>query len=622
MVRSFSASSIKTGDHQTYGGCKLRWFFKYVLKKPEPTTKSQEVGKQLHAQIEHYLKTGENVLGHLASAGRHMIPDPGPDLLVEYGFGGLEAGGLPFAGFIDVLDSRCENKGANDVLDTKDLPGTKQVTDWKTTGDLQYALRADQLKTDVQMISYAKYAVTEGAERVRLSHGYFQTNPKKPPKAIKITTMVDPAHVERHWGRIDRVAHELVQISRHAKDPVDVPYNTDSCTAYQKRNGEGGCPHREYCPRSQEAAFAKLFRTDTKEEIAMNEELAKKIAELEAEEAAVAASKTVWPVGFPEAVTFFTHDDSPGRKQSIVTRKGDSKDMRGFPTLKDAAASAFYQLRGRPVQFNFDGDGALKKLELTEAQQLVDLAVELGMPEVKQIALPLAKPVEAVKPLPPFVKPDGPKEVVRVPLVVEDVGLIPPDAPPYVRDVAVDAASLMTGDDEDVSANLSIVRQHDDEEVTAVERPPMPGNGEHKRGRGRPRKNDTVPTPPQVSSGFVAASPVSAVIAPSEATGGEYQPLQIYVDCYPVDKSWNDFAPELEKICEALAKQFGVVDIRCAPQDSELGYGKWKPILEIAIRKAQGKIPPRNYVLFTRTDERAQIAAMALRSVVVARGLG
>nr|WP_323395778.1 hypothetical protein [Myxococcus guangdongensis] len=47
-----------------------------MLRLPEPTTEAQQVGTEGHAQLEHFLSTGEDVLGAFATAGAHLLPTP------------------------------------------------------------------------------------------------------------------------------------------------------------------------------------------------------------------------------------------------------------------------------------------------------------------------------------------------------------------------------------------------------------------------------------------------------------------------------------------------------------------------------------------------------------------
>src|SRR5262245_20336800 len=86
-IRYLSVSSITAFDEKSFGGCERRWWYRYIAKVKEPPTKVQKLGTQVHAQIEHYLRTGEDVLGDLARSGARFLPRPGKDLYLEHAFG-------------------------------------------------------------------------------------------------------------------------------------------------------------------------------------------------------------------------------------------------------------------------------------------------------------------------------------------------------------------------------------------------------------------------------------------------------------------------------------------------------------------------------------------------------
>src|SRR5262245_55687907 len=160
----FSVSALEKADTRPgRGGCVRRWWYRYVGGKDQEErdahAEAKKRGEQLHAEVAHYLKTGENLLGSLALRGMHMIPEPGPDLLVEHAFGDLDgdlvsiardaviegrlleagailrearalsAAGVPLKGKVDVAHARGINKGGTDVGDTVDPPGTIELID-------------------------------------------------------------------------------------------------------------------------------------------------------------------------------------------------------------------------------------------------------------------------------------------------------------------------------------------------------------------------------------------------------------------------------------------------------------------------------------------------------------
>lgn len=143
-VRFLSVSSLEKGDSSKPTGCLRRWHYQYIGGIKEAQSDAMEKGERIHAEIAHYLTTGEKLLSGQVLAGLHMIPEPGPDLLVEHdivpelpnGKSGIEiaslrAAGVPLVGAIDLIHSRGINKGTEDIEHIYDPPGTIEVVDWK-----------------------------------------------------------------------------------------------------------------------------------------------------------------------------------------------------------------------------------------------------------------------------------------------------------------------------------------------------------------------------------------------------------------------------------------------------------------------------------------------------------
>ncbi|WP_246137347.1 PD-(D/E)XK nuclease family protein [Myxococcus llanfairpwllgwyngyllgogerychwyrndrobwllllantysiliogogogochensis] len=223
--------------------CPRAWYFAKVLRLPEPTTGAQQVGTEGHAQLEHYLSTGEDVLGAFAKAGAHLLPTPGPDLLVEQPLDGappLTAGGIPFTGFIDLVDAR---QLATD--------GVLRITDHKFTSNVaRNAATPEQLadantEPGLQMIGYAAWALSQverfpGLRELELEHLYYQTRGQR--LAVSVLASVPVEHVAREWRT--KVEPQVEQMKAHAQAAraADVPANYGpACTKY------GGCPFMAKC---------------------------------------------------------------------------------------------------------------------------------------------------------------------------------------------------------------------------------------------------------------------------------------------------------------------------------------------------------------------------------------
>lgn len=247
-LKRLSVSQVQTFDASQDGGCARKWYFEKVLGKKPPETKSQAIGTEVHRQIEHYLKTGEDVLGPIARSGKHFIPAPNPELIaVEVPFNGqLKAAGIPFVGSIDLVNA----SGA--YLDEQgelcDLgEGVVEVCDWKTSGDVaKWAKPGSALMRTVQMPGYGVFVsqVLPGIEKVRLSHATFQTKGAK--AAVKSTVLVPVEKLIERWTTVEGVVREMKDVA-HEKEIEKVPMNLSACSAF------GGCPHADICPRPKEA---------------------------------------------------------------------------------------------------------------------------------------------------------------------------------------------------------------------------------------------------------------------------------------------------------------------------------------------------------------------------------
>ena len=258
-LRYLSVSQVQTFDVEQDGGCPRKWHFDKVQGVKAPSTKAQDVGTEVHAQIEHYLKTGEDVLGPVARSGRHFIPASGSDLLVEAKFGprttlSLEAAGVPFVGFVDLLQARGEY--IDELGETRaEGHNVVEALDWKTSSNVErYAKAPSALMRTVQMPGYGELVRqnVEGVERVRLSHVTFQT--KGARLAKKSTVLVPVDAIAARWRKVEETVREMIHVARET-DVGKVPANAESCKSF------GGCPYRapNLCPRSQKDILRDAF---------------------------------------------------------------------------------------------------------------------------------------------------------------------------------------------------------------------------------------------------------------------------------------------------------------------------------------------------------------------------
>lgn len=261
-IKRLSVSQVQTFDPSQDGGCPRKWFAEKKLGRKPPATKAQVAGTEGHRQIEHYLKTGEDVLGPIVRAGKHFLPDPYIDghLAVETGAiaveqpftGELEASGVPFVGSIDLVNASGEYADEQGERRAQ-ADGEVEVVDWKTSRNVdRWAKPGSALIRTVQMPGYGTFIARAlpGVELVRLSHTTFQTEGR--PKAVKSTVLVPVEKILERWATVEGVVREMKDVARET-DIEKVPANWNACGAY------GGCPHRDICPRPVEVALRAAF---------------------------------------------------------------------------------------------------------------------------------------------------------------------------------------------------------------------------------------------------------------------------------------------------------------------------------------------------------------------------
>lgn len=264
-VVSTSVSALEKFD-SSQEGCELRWHLKEVQGWSEPQRNFNSAGDIAHEQLEHYLVTGENVLGKIPLAGFHLLPPPGPPLKVEWGLNRkphpprkpngkkvnyfpaheslLWAGGVPLIGFVDVEDPN-EYHVLPDGTWLHE-PLVVEILDHKTSSSAQYAKTPDGLLKTHQMSGYGKFIVErpeyEHIEAVRLSQNYYLTKPPPAgaPRAFKRTILVSRLQLEEAWYSTEAIVDRMKSVAGE-KDERRVSGNLAACGNY------GGCPHREHC---------------------------------------------------------------------------------------------------------------------------------------------------------------------------------------------------------------------------------------------------------------------------------------------------------------------------------------------------------------------------------------
>lgn len=227
---SISPSKVDTYDPVTTWGCPTRFFLKYVQERGEPEFAAGVVGTECHQQNEHYLKTGENVLGRITLPGKGIIDEYKPRVV------GVEVQ-MPQDYHIEGI--RISSRSKTDV---RLIDG---VVDWKTTSKLAYMKTTEQLRKNSQIIIYLHAGWSKGWFSAKLSalwgdHVYFLT--KGRPHAERVPALLDiDKHLVPGIENVRRLVREMKDVAKET-EAKKVPPNLNAC------NVGKGCPHRHYCP--------------------------------------------------------------------------------------------------------------------------------------------------------------------------------------------------------------------------------------------------------------------------------------------------------------------------------------------------------------------------------------
>lgn len=542
-------------------GCKLRFWYKYVQGRQEPAQTWHEVGNQVDAQLEHYLLTGEDVLGKIARAGKELLPAPGAELLLQWGLNdkprpkGVDgkwknffppeqslvfAAGIPLVGFADLFNGREEHLVPKDdyglEVELKFEANTPEVVDFKTSKSFIYAKKGAELIESTQMNGYGVFlgAIVPDAVAVRLSHNVFLSEGS--PKAIKRSVLVSMQQVRDRWRAVvDPIAEDMKSVAA-TKREQDVVGNLEACRSF------GGCPHQGYC--HQYKSQSKLGRL--------------KMGLLKGRQTPAPNGVAVAvPNGVPAAAALAPVNTTPWISPPVQTAPvvAQAPAVPGFIPAEQALQGQQYIVNNVPAMFLSAAQGKLSFLPVVNGNVGgTPILVEYGtmvFPLPSQAAAPQVVAATAPAPIAPRVERDAgaPPPVVLAP---------PPMLAPPVATAAAEA--------------------------------PAPAK------RGRKLKVEVVPS----------AAPVAPAAA-AVATG-----VQLYVNAVP-NGPFIDLAGYVAEAALALQEQFGVVDIRAAGNDSPLAYFRWRGMLAQVVK--EDPPPPGSYVAFTHGSELLEIAVEALAPI-------
>ena len=247
-----SASAIESFDDSSAFGCQRRWFFKSVLKVPEPPRDNLTLGTNLHTAIENFLIKGApgemkpevQRLFHAIKPEVIRVRDEG-FLALEHPIDFLMAPDVRIVGRIDVL--------------RKSGP-----LDWKTSSNVaQYAPTPYKLARSTQMLTYSWWQekVTFDGNTIgaptQVTHVYVQT--KGTPVTQRIDAVMTPTLLTEGISRVINIAREMkaAQSLPHSPEGAnDLRPDRSKCRA----NTKMPCPYLNICPVEKAAMSSALDR--------------------------------------------------------------------------------------------------------------------------------------------------------------------------------------------------------------------------------------------------------------------------------------------------------------------------------------------------------------------------
>ena len=231
-----SASAIESFDDSTPFGCERKWYFKSVMKLPEPARDNLTLGTNLHKAVEEFLIHGTPT-SEMSSEVQRLFHAIKPEVIRvrEEGFLALEH---PID-FMLAPDVR--------IIGRIDVMRKNGPLDWKTSSDLKYAPTPFKLSRSTQMLVYSAWqglAYSEGnavGPPTQVTHVYVQT------KGKPLTQRIDaPMNNSLLTEGVERVINIARRMKAAAKLPSadDLKPDRSKCKAGTKLE----CPYLAVCP--------------------------------------------------------------------------------------------------------------------------------------------------------------------------------------------------------------------------------------------------------------------------------------------------------------------------------------------------------------------------------------
>jgi RecB family exonuclease len=284
--RMVSWTRVSATQIENYRKCPRSWYFKSIVRVPETQRGSQALGTAFHLIMEKVpagfgwpVRSDTNATPEewdiacaMAKEALLLLPqDPKQLIKRECGITlDTYENGPQLIGYIDLAIP--DGVGWPAFLVTQD---EKIIGDYKTTSDFRYMKTPEELADNVQMMTYAKWALDHLSSKsqdilglvplepknVRLVHMYAKTRGKISRNSIRDSNaVVTPDQINAYWDKTLDTIREMEHVSTcGSHEDVEAKGALNGhCEAY------GGCSFRDKCGISKESGIKGLFQISKK----------------------------------------------------------------------------------------------------------------------------------------------------------------------------------------------------------------------------------------------------------------------------------------------------------------------------------------------------------------------
>ncbi len=385
LGRPISPSQLSLAD-----ACERKWGFQYLDNRRTPPTKAQQLGVDMHAQLDAWLTHGvapDNMRFINSNALRHFPAPKTAGMKTEQVFVFLvrRPGGewIGFWGF-------------------KDVEFGPAVWDLKTTSSLDWAKTEEELRNDIQGIIYALDAMLAADSlEAFLWWVYVQTTGASVSRPTEATITMEHALTEmaEHWISVaERVIQNRDLRSKNTLTTLSLLPNPSACGAY------GGCPFVGEC--GQPSGMDLLVSLHGQEQIQQTRAPAQtptepdrmpnitdKIRELQARKAAEsgAAPAVAAPVVPPVAVATVQVATTP----AVSTTQSSGGPVDALARLRAASKGSVVGAAAAPVVTVAAAVPPVTPVAAAPAEVAPAAAAVVTTPAVAPVTTPVTTPAAA-----------------------------------------------------------------------------------------------------------------------------------------------------------------------------------------------------------------------------------